>query len=149
MFQFIQKVAMDRSTKGRHFPTFSYCWSRVRTLRLPGWSPHPPETIRRTLQALAGTIPARLAISLLMLALIGAGIILALHPEKRVSRENFARIRVGMSRAEIRRLLGGPASSQATQLGLVRGPDAYSTSLARRCDSGPCDCMQCARQRRT
>jgi hypothetical protein len=39
-----------------------------------------------------------------------------------------SKIRVGMSRVEVRRLLGGPASYQAKQLGLVRGPDAYTTN---------------------
>jgi hypothetical protein len=44
-----------------------------------------------------------------------------------VSPESFERIRVGMTREEVIDLLGKPGY-EAMQLGLVNGPDSYSTN---------------------
>jgi hypothetical protein len=49
-------------------------------------------------------------------------------PRERVTAGNFDKVRLGMSQAELYRLLG-PPMYQTTELGLVRGPEDYTVGL--------------------
>ena len=60
--------------------------------------------------------------------LIGTGALLYLMFREKVTRSSFAKIEIGMSRDEVRRLLGGSASHQQARLGLVNSPYSYSTN---------------------
>jgi hypothetical protein len=61
------------------------------------------------------------------LLLIGAVLVLMLWPQERITRQNFGRIRLGMSQAEIHQLLGSP-HYQVVEIGLVREPELYATN---------------------
>lgn len=44
---------------------------------------------------------------------IGLGVMLALPPEPGVTRSNFGRVKVGMSKADVESIFGGPANDTA------------------------------------
>jgi hypothetical protein len=59
------------------------------------------------------------------LSLVVGALVVVLWPRDRVTRENFAKIRVGMSQLELYQLLGSPGY-QVVEIGLVDRPDSYS-----------------------
>jgi hypothetical protein len=76
-------------------------------------------------------LPTRLHayVALVLLAcLLIAGIVILLLPRERVTRANFEKILIGMSQADVHRLLG-PPDFQAVELGIFRGPDYELNSL--------------------
>jgi hypothetical protein len=61
------------------------------------------------------------------LACAAIALLLLLWPPNPVTRANLARIRVGMSQAELHRVLGAP-EYQTVEWGLVDGPETYITN---------------------
>jgi hypothetical protein len=68
-------------------------------------------------------------LALSILTILGSLLGLILLSQDSVTRHNFAKIRVGMSTAELSQLLGTP-EYQANESGLVDGPEHYSTNHA-------------------
>ena len=66
-------------------------------------------------------------LTLSSLAVVGAVLVLFLWSRERVTRQNFGKIRVGMSMAELHQVLG-PPDYRVVQSGLVNGPESYSTN---------------------
>jgi len=70
--------------------------------------------------------------TLAILATLTGVVALVLVPlfKNPVSRANFGRIHVGMSQAEVYRLLGQP-EYQSVELGLVDGPETYTINFGQ------------------
>jgi hypothetical protein len=56
-----------------------------------------------------------------------AVLVLVLWPWQKVTKNNFGKIRVGMSQDELYQLLGSP-EYQVVELGIVRDPNTYGTN---------------------
>ena len=57
---------------------------------------------------------------------VTAVIVVLLLPPERVTRANFEKIELGMSTADVQRLLGRRPNFEMVESGIVRGPAAYS-----------------------
>jgi len=66
-------------------------------------------------------------LALSVLAVGGGLLSLILLSPQAATRHNYSKVRLGMSQAELCRLLGTPAY-QVTESGLVNGPESYSIS---------------------
>ena len=61
------------------------------------------------------------------LLLLGALLVFVFWPRERVTPQNFSKIHIGMSQAELRHLLGYP-HFQVVELGFVDGPETYTVN---------------------
>jgi hypothetical protein len=79
------------------------------------------------MRALENWVRPRLILAIIGLSLIIAVLVFVLWPRERVTRQNFGKIWVGMSQAELYQLLGSP-HYQIVEIGIVDSPDSYSTN---------------------
>jgi hypothetical protein len=63
----------------------------------------------------------------IVVAVVIAGLVLAVWPREVITKKNFARIQVGMTQSDLYDLLGAP-QYQTVEIGLVNGPESYATN---------------------
>jgi hypothetical protein len=79
------------------------------------------------IRVLRDGLNSRPLLASMALALVAAALFWIVWPRPWVTRKNFARIRVGMSQAELYQIFGRP-EYDAQSFGLVSGPDTFSTN---------------------
>jgi hypothetical protein len=82
---------------------------------------------RQMMRVLRNVLGFRPLLASTTLALAVAAIFWIVWPRPSVTRANFARIRVGMSQAELYQIFGRP-EYDAQSFGMVSGPDTFSTN---------------------
>src|SRR5262245_54503302 len=67
-----------------------------------------------------------LAISLLMLSIVGAGVFFLTPPAPGVTYANFSRLEQGMTRSQVEACLGKPNEGPGSQIGPMGEPDRFA-----------------------